>query len=1060
MGLLSNSKRALSSFILNLAFGGLLLLHATAAATNSPQVLYTDLASGPNSGGENNKGAYLSIFGLNFGVAGDLGTNTKVYINNIEVDNYRYLGASNGRTDIQQITVQVGALGNPTPGVPLAVKVVAGGIASNTDMKFIVNPGRILFVDNVTGNDTTGVPNDILHPWRYVQTPSNGGAYGAVQPGDIIVMRGKGVAWTDLGNNNSFLRFSTKGGSQPTGALGSGPITVTSYPAETVRIVNTANYGISGVNRSSGLPYSNYSTWITISGLSIQGDGGAGPIALQVYADYWRIVNNELKAPNATTAKAGGVNGNGGYVSILGNNIHDIAGNQQENHGVYIDGGSDIPAGTVEIAFNRIYNITGGNCIQQYNNGTNGDFYPTNNILIHHNVVHDTTKHGINIADGSGTGYQIYNNIVYNTQYAGVRFNTTDLVGCKIYNNSFYNTDTAVSPNYGSLTNDWNLGSNAVDIRNNIFWPHAGTKYNGGSNGMSAGMGTVSNNLWYGGSDSTPTFDTAPRAGNPQFVSPGTDFHVGAASPAVDMGSNGVSSVVSNDYAMTARPQGVGFDIGAYEFVAPGNPLPTVTLALSGSPLAESGGVATVTATLSAASAQIVTVNLGFSGSATNGTDYVPSANSIIINPGATTGSITLTGVNDTLDEPNETIIVDILSVTNGTESGTQQVTATIIDDDNPPTVTLSLIGNLLAKSGDVATVTATLSAASAQVVTVNLSFSGTAINGTDYTPSTTSIIIPSGKLNGSITLTDINDTLAKPSETIIVDIATVSNSTESGTQQVTATITSKVPVNHAPSILSFSYLPDAPKVGDTITFIVAATDSDGDILTSSFNYNDGTTDSTGVHSYSVPGTYSVVVSVSDGKSLGVTTSVTVAVGSGGMGSPGDSDGDGVSDVNEIADGTNPFDPNSFLKTPMTVSKLSGKTSFKSTNRDSCSVTGVIPSLPASFKLDGASVNVDVGGANANFNLNGRGNASSESGSFSLKTKHSRNHEFAGGNTPFKAVLKLGTWSDDWGIPQNTAMIKQRILIVVNIRCAGRIYTANVEPLCTSKPGNGARFKL
>ena len=53
-----------------------------------------------------------------------------------------------------------------------------------------------------------------------------------------------------------------------------------------------------------------------------------------------------------------------------------------------------------------------------------------------------------------------------------------------------------------------------------------------------------------------------------------------------------------------------------------------------------------------------------------------------MIAAGNTTGTVTLTAVQDALDETNETIVVDISGVTNGTESGTQQVTATITDDD------------------------------------------------------------------------------------------------------------------------------------------------------------------------------------------------------------------------------------------------------------------------------------------------------------------------------------------------------------------------------------------
>ena len=155
-------------------------------ATDAPQVYYTDIVSGPTTGGENNKGIYLSIFGKNFG-SGGLGATLKVYIGNAEVDNYRYLGASKGRSDIQQITVQVGALGSPTPGVALPIKVVVGNTPSNTDQRFTPNPGRILFVDNVAGNDGTAVIGDITKPYRHVQTPTLAAAAWGWRPTTTVI---------------------------------------------------------------------------------------------------------------------------------------------------------------------------------------------------------------------------------------------------------------------------------------------------------------------------------------------------------------------------------------------------------------------------------------------------------------------------------------------------------------------------------------------------------------------------------------------------------------------------------------------------------------------------------------------------------------------------------------------------------------------------------------------------------------------------------------------------------------------------------------------------------
>ena len=75
-----------------------------------------------------------------------------------------------------------------------------------------------------------------------------------------------------------------------------------------------------------------------------------------------------------------------------------------------------------------------------------------------------------------------------------------------------------------------------------------------------------------------------------------------------------------------------------------------------------------------------VVISLSAGGTAA-ASDYTLSSTTITIASG-TTGTATITAVQDTEDESNETVVVDISSVTNGTESGTQQVTVTITDDD------------------------------------------------------------------------------------------------------------------------------------------------------------------------------------------------------------------------------------------------------------------------------------------------------------------------------------------------------------------------------------------
>ena len=82
----------------------------------------------------------------------------------------------------------------------------------------------------------------------------------------------------------------------------------------------------------------------------------------------------------------------------------------------------------------------------------------------------------------------------------------------------------------------------------------------------------------------------------------------------------------------------------------------------SGGAFAEAGGTDTVTATLSAVTTVPVTVDLNFSGSAMQDTNYSASASSITIAAGQTSGSITLTGI-DTSSTGDQTITVGINDV-------------------------------------------------------------------------------------------------------------------------------------------------------------------------------------------------------------------------------------------------------------------------------------------------------------------------------------------------------------------------------------------------------------
>lgn len=535
--------------------------NASAASLTAPLVLYTDIASGPNTGGENGNGAYLSVFGKNFGSAG-LGTKTKVTIGGIEVASYRFIGTSKARPDVQQICVQIGALTGVALGTALPVSVSVDGVASNADVTFTINPGRMLFVDNVNGNDATAVAGNIAKPYRHVQTSDTSkAAFGAMRPGDIIVMRGTGTTWTDQGDDSYFIKFIDNDGTAPTGATNTGPLTLMAYPGEDVFIdAEMPQKGaISGIDTTGGYVGGHY---VTIADLRVKSGGNSGVIAVQIAGDHWRIVNNDLSAATATNnALAGGINGNATNSFWYGNYIHDIAGGSaQENHGIYVDGD-----GSYDIAFNHIANVSGGNGFQIYADETD----TANHVHFHHNLVHGVSKHGLNIADGSQNDIEVWNNIVYDTAYSGLRFNSESLHSAKIYNNTFYRVDTAgTNGNYAATSNDAGVASDAFDIRNNIFQPVSGKPYAGGSVGFGGSVGTIGTNLWFGGTGSV-SFDSDPVSGNPAFANAPNDLHITATSAAVNRGTGATVVLVTNDYdAVVSRPVGADIDIGAYEFDA------------------------------------------------------------------------------------------------------------------------------------------------------------------------------------------------------------------------------------------------------------------------------------------------------------------------------------------------------------------------------------------------------------------------------------------------------------------------------------------------------------
>jgi serine protease len=215
--------------------------------------------------------------------------------------------------------------------------------------------------------------------------------------------------------------------------------------------------------------------------------------------------------------------------------------------------------------------------------------------------------------------------------------------------------------------------------------------------------------------------------------------------------------------------------------VTSGVPLPLVSLAVSG-PMAENGGTATVTATLSAAYSKPVTLQLSLSGTATLATDYSASATSISIPAGQTSGAITLTAIDDGAYEGgvNETVTVAILEAV-GTPTyahpGTpRQVTTTITNDDARSTIRFtSSVQATLENSrlnpppSKFVPISVTRSGNLDEQVTVKFSRSGgTATSGSDFVmPANNTLTFLPGQATASFQIEVINDSTPENEESI-----------------------------------------------------------------------------------------------------------------------------------------------------------------------------------------------------------------------------------------------------------------------------------------------------
>ena len=188
--------------------------------------------------------------------------------------------------------------------------------------------------------------------------------------------------------------------------------------------------------------------------------------------------------------------------------------------------------------------------------------------------------------------------------------------------------------------------------------------------------------------------------------------------------------------------------------------------------------VATFTVTLSHPSMQTVEVSFNTEdGTAIDGADYNGLSGTVTFAPGETTQTIEVPILDDAYDEADETFNVVLNSPVNATID--HNGIGTITDEEQyPDLVEVSIVDNYDAvNEGDTATFPIELRddagnlIIAATDVTVTVEYTGTAINGDDYTTVSTTVTIPAGASSVNLDIETLTDLLDEDLENVIITV-------------------------------------------------------------------------------------------------------------------------------------------------------------------------------------------------------------------------------------------------------------------------------------------------
>ncbi len=555
----------------------LLVLSSTLvfAQSTPPRIFFSDLESGPITGGQNNKGAWVTIWGKGFGAT--QGTSS-VTIGGGAADNYSLWSDT-------RITFQLGA--NAKTGNLL---VNFANVGASNGLPFTVRAGNIFFVATTGNNANTG---SFSSPWQTIPHAKN-----AIAAGDIAYIE-NGVSQTSEDNFTAYLSMDNAGNSNS--GTAAAPKALVAYPGATVTIgvAGGLHYGVRTPNIGAREDY-----WV-ISQLHIIG----GTQAMDLGGIGWRIIGNDMQCPGGDDQVGCFEMSQASQIRFYGNDVHNAGINPTSSkfyHAVYFSTDSN----HIDVGWNHIHDNFTCRALQFHSSPLctptcgSGDTTGFNqyDLHVHDNRIHGDNCNGINFAtvDPSKGTVEAYNNVIdqvgrmdplqqggaFSCIYvAGITNNGAAGTGTvEVLNNTVSDCAANNSANAGGSRGAFGVGGGpatlVMRLQNNIAYQLLGEIYIDGSKAQITG----DKNLWFG-VGTAPAQTTNNISSDPLFVNRGLgDFHLTSSSPAKDTGMTVLPNnpfapnpgpSIGNDADGVLRAQGTAFDLGAYEiFAGPGSTRP------------------------------------------------------------------------------------------------------------------------------------------------------------------------------------------------------------------------------------------------------------------------------------------------------------------------------------------------------------------------------------------------------------------------------------------------------------------------------------------------------